>query len=127
MFVALFNAILVCIVEKTATGNAKDVVALSVSGTIMVTKRFTLCTAEDSVLAQQFDDSEWTEQGGNAPRVNEWTPDQMSVWSKSIYGFPEEASSILHENEITGGELPALNIDGLKMMGLEELGLCAYY
>jgi hypothetical protein len=101
MFVALFNAILVCIVEKTATGNAKDVVALSVSGTIMVTKRSTLCTAEDSVLAQQFDDSEWTEQGCNAPRVNEWMPDQMSVWAKSIYGLPEEVSSILHENEMS--------------------------
>ena len=93
----------------------------------MVTKLFTLCTAEDSVLAQQFDDSVWSEQGCNVPRVNEWTPDQMSVWAKSIYGLPEEVSSILHETEITGGELPALNIAGLKMMGLEELGLCAYY
>ncbi len=70
--------------NKFASGDTKDVVALNVSGTIMVTMRSTLCTAEDSVLAQQFDDSKWTEQGCNAPRVNEWTPDQVSTWAESI-------------------------------------------
>jgi hypothetical protein len=36
------------------------VVMLNDSGTVMVTKRSTLGTAEDSVLAHQFDDSKWT-------------------------------------------------------------------
>ena len=45
-----------------ASGNAKDVVVLNVSGTTMATKRLTLQAVEDSVLAQQFDDSKWTEQ-----------------------------------------------------------------
>ena len=39
-------------VDKFATGDAKDVVVLNVSGTVMTTKRCTLCTVEDSVLAQ---------------------------------------------------------------------------
>ena len=56
-------------IEKYASGDVKDVVALNVSGTMMITARSTLCVAEDSVLAQQFDDSKWTEQG---PRVEEW-------------------------------------------------------
>jgi len=81
-------------IEKFASGDTKDVVALNVSGTIMVTMRSTLCTAKDSVLAQQFDDSKWTEQGCNAPRVNEWMPDQVSTWAKSVDGLPEDVSII---------------------------------
>jgi hypothetical protein len=62
-------------IKKYASGDAKDVIALNVSGTMMVTTRSTLCTIQDSVLAQQFDDSKWTEQGYNGPPVCEWTPD----------------------------------------------------
>ena len=112
-------------IDKFASGDTKDVVALNVSGTIMVTMRSTLCTAEDSVLAQQFDDSKWTEQGCNAPRVNEWMPDQVSTWAKSIGGIQEDVSRILENNNINGWELLALNIDGLKMMGIGRAGtLC---
>ncbi|KAL3770131.1 hypothetical protein ACHAW5_009672 [Stephanodiscus triporus] len=67
-------------IEKLfASGDAKDVVVLNVSGAVMVTTRSTLCTAEDFVLAQQFDDSEWTEQGCNGPEVKEWTSDEVGV------------------------------------------------
>ncbi|KAL3768632.1 hypothetical protein ACHAW5_004327 [Stephanodiscus triporus] len=83
-------------IEKFASGDAKDVVALNVTGTIMVTKRSTLCTVEDSALAQQFDDSKWTEQGCNAPRVMEWTPDEVSTWAKSIHGLTEDVSVMLN-------------------------------
>jgi hypothetical protein len=88
----------------------------------MVTKRSTLCTAKDSALAQQFDDSKWTEQGCHAPRVNEWTPDEVSTWAKSDDGLPEEVSIILYDNEITGRELLALTRDDLKMMGMKRVG-----
>jgi hypothetical protein len=112
-------------VDKFATGDAKDVVVLNVSGTVMTTKRCTLCTVEDSALAQQFDDSKWTEQGCNSPRVKEWTPEEVSTWAKSIDGLPEEVSVTLYENEITGKELLALSIEGLKMIGIERAGtLC---
>jgi hypothetical protein len=112
-------------VDKFATGDAKDVVVLNVSGTGMTTKRCTLCTVDDSVLAQQFNDSKWTEQGCNSPRVKEWTPDEVSTWAKSINSLPDEMSVILYENEITGDELLALSIEGLKMIGIERAGtLC---
>jgi hypothetical protein len=112
-------------VDKFATGDAKDVVVLNVNGTVMTTKRCTLCTVEDSVLAQQFDDSKWTEQGCNSPRVKEWTPDEVSTWAKSINGLPDEVSVILYDNEITGKELLALSIEGLKIIGIERAGtLC---
>ena len=65
-------------IEKLfASGDAKDVVVLNVSGAVMVTTRSTLCTAEDFVLAHQLDDSEWTEQGCNGPEVKEWTSDEV--------------------------------------------------
>jgi hypothetical protein len=112
-------------VDKFATGDAKDVVVLNVSGTIMTTKRCTLCTVDDSVLAQQFNDSKWTEQGCNSPRVKEWTPDEVSTWAKSINSLPDEVSVILYENEITGEELLALCRDDLKAMGIERVGTLA--
>jgi hypothetical protein len=111
--------------NKFATGDAKDVVVLNVSGTMMNTKRCTVCTVEDSVLAQQFNDSKWTEQGCNSPRVKEWTPDEVSTWAKSIDGIPEEVSVTLYENEITGKELLALCRDDLKTMGIERVGTLA--
>jgi hypothetical protein len=112
-------------IEKFACGDVKDTIALNVSGTMMATTRSTLCVAEDSVLAQQFDDSKWTEQGCSGRRVKEWTPDEVNIWAKSIDGLPEDVSIILYENKITGQELLALSIDGLKMMGIERAGtLC---
>jgi hypothetical protein len=112
-------------VDKFATGDAKDVVVLNVSGTVMTTKRCTLCTVEDSVLAQQFNDSKWTEQGCNFPRGKEWTPDEVSTWAKSIDVLPVEVSVTLYENEITGKELLALCRDDLKTMGIDRVGTLA--
>jgi hypothetical protein len=112
-------------IEKFASGNAKDVVVLNVSGSVMVTTRSTLCTAENSALAQQFDDSKWTEQGCNGPHVKEWTPDEVGDWTKNIEGIQEDVSSILKENKISGRELLSLSLGGLKMMGIERAGtLC---
>jgi hypothetical protein len=112
-------------IEKFASGDVKDVVVLNVSGAIMVTTRSTLCTAEDSVLAQQFNDSKWTEQGCNGPHVKEWTPDEVGDWAKNIEGLHEDVGSILRENKTTGRELLSLNLDGLKMIGIERAGtLC---
>jgi len=112
-------------VATFASGEVKDIVALNVSGTMMITKRSTLCIAEDSVLAQQFDDSKWTEQGCSALRVKEWTPNNVSDWAENIEGIQEGVGNILKENAINGRELLALNMEGLKMIGIERAGtLC---
>jgi flagellar motor switch/type III secretory pathway protein FliN len=112
-------------IDKFATGDTKDVIVLNVSGTVMTTKRCTLCAVEDSVLAQQFDDSKWTEQGCNSPCVKEWTPEEVSTWAKSINHFPVEVSVTLYENKITGEELLALRRDDLKTIGIERVGTLA--
>ena len=104
-----------------ATGNTKDVVKLNVSGTLMSTRRATLMIAEDSVLAQQFDDSKWTVQG-SFPPVKAWTPDEVSNWVKDIEGIPDDVGSLFLENEINGSELLALDKEGLKMLGVKRVG-----
>ena len=53
------------------SGDKRDIITLNVGGTMMATKRATLMVAEDSVLAQQFDDSKWMEQGNNNLQVKE--------------------------------------------------------
>jgi len=108
-------------IEALATGNTKDVVKLNVSGTLMSTRRATLMIAEDSVLAQQFDDSKWTVQG-SFPPVKAWTPDKVSNWVKDIEGIPDDVGSLFLENEINGSELLALDKEGLKMLGVKRVG-----
>lgn len=112
-------------IDKFALGDAKDIVTLNVSGTLMVTRRTTLCIIKDSVLAQQFDDSKWTEQAYSGSRVKNWSPDEVSAWAKNIEGIQENVYSVFKQNKITGCELLALNMDGLKMLGIERAGtLC---
>ena len=102
------------------SGDAKDVVSLNVSGTTMATKRSTLQTAEDSVLAQQFDDSKWKQ--GNLPCVKDWKPPDVSRWAKSIDNISDEVVDIFMKNELKGNELLALGIEGLKMLGIKRTG-----
>ena len=110
-------------IDSFASGDEKDLVTLDVSGTVMVTKRASLQVIEDSVLAQQFDDTKWTEQGnGNAPKVKEWTPDDVTNWVKQIEGVPDDVAGLFRENAINGLELLALDKDGLKMLGVERVG-----
>ena len=110
-------------IDSFASGDEKDLITLDVSGTVMVTKRATLRIIEDSVLAQQFDDTKWTEQGnGISPKVKEWTPDDVTNWVKQIEGVPDDVASLFRENEINGLELLALNESGLKMLGVERVG-----
>ena len=110
-------------IDSFADGDEKDLTTLDVSGTIMVTKRATLRVIEDSVLAQQFDDTKWTVQGnGKGPKVKEWTPDDVANWVKQIEGVPDDVASLFRENAINGLELLALDKDGLKMLGVERVG-----
>eukprot|EP00580_Thalassiosira_gravida_P014195 CAMPEP_0201682104 /NCGR_PEP_ID=MMETSP0494-20130426/51449_1 /ASSEMBLY_ACC=CAM_ASM_000839 /TAXON_ID=420259 /ORGANISM="Thalassiosira gravida, Strain GMp14c1" /LENGTH=801 /DNA_ID=CAMNT_0048165861 /DNA_START=4489 /DNA_END=6894 /DNA_ORIENTATION=- len=104
-----------------ASGDAKDVVTLNVSGVSMVTKRSTLQVVKDSVLAHQFDDTKW-KQGCDTPRVKEWSPDEVNVWIHKIPGIPNDVVDIFKENEITGYELLALKREGLAMIGITRPG-----
>jgi len=109
-------------ITSFTSGGTKDIVTLNVSGTTMVTKRATLCSVEESSLAQQFDDTKWTEQGSSTNRVKAWTPNEVCDWATKIDDISDEVAHIFVENEITGNELLALNIDGLKMIGIERAG-----
>ena len=112
-------------ITSFTSGETKDIITLNVSGTTMVTKRSTLCIAEESSLAQQFDDTKWTEQGCNNLRVKEWTSDEVTSWVGKIEGIPSEVSTAFKENEITGRELLTLKMEGLKMLGITRTGtLC---
>ena len=75
-----------------------------------------------SLLAQQFDDTKWTEQGYNTPRVKEWTPDEVYAWAKKIDGISDEVAIIFVENDIIGNELLALTKDGLIELGITRTG-----
>jgi hypothetical protein len=103
-------------------GSNEDIISLNVSGTIMTTTRATLRIIEDSVLAQQFDDTKWTEQGHNKLRANEWTQEEVATWVRSIKDVPDEVAKLFRDNEIKGSELLALSEFGLKEMGVERVG-----
>eukprot|EP00986_Skeletonema_menzelii_P002384 scaffold647_cov150-Skeletonema_menzelii.AAC.31 len=110
------------LIESLGSKDPNNVVMLNVSGTMMATSRAALLLCEDSVLAQQFDDSKWTEQGSVSPRVKDWTPDDVTSWVKSIKDVPGEIATLFWENEIKGSELLALNERGLEMIGVKRAG-----
>jgi len=105
-----------------ASGEGKELITLNVSGTIMVTKRSTLQVADDSVLARQFDDTKWTEQGCTNLRVKEWSPDEVSDWVANIAHIPDDVAALFIEHEVSGSELIALNEFGLKEIGVKRAG-----
>jgi hypothetical protein len=111
-------------IESFGSGDTNDLVVLNVSGTMMAASRATLLICEDSVLAQQFDDTKWTEQGSAsaAPRVKDWTPDEVTNWVKGLKDIPDDVATLFWENDIKGSELLALDKDGLKMIGVKRAG-----
>jgi hypothetical protein len=109
-------------VDSFASGDKKDVITLDVSGTMMATQRDTLQVIESSVLAQQFDDTKWTEQGDNKMRVKEWTQAEVCDWVAKIEGMQEDVSRLFEENNINGSELLALNEFGMEKMGVKRVG-----
>ncbi len=109
-------------INSFMSGCTSDIITLNVSGTMMATKRATLQVLDDSMLAQQFDDTKWTEQGCDSMRVKEWTPTEVSNWTKSVKGMQEDVSNLFIENSINGIELLALDRDGLKDIGVKRVG-----
>ena len=115
-------------IEAFASGDGIDnIVTLNVSGTLMATSRETLLLCKESVLAQQFVDSKWTEQGRctDLSHVKGWSPDDVTNWVKSLEDVPDDVATLFWENEIKGSELLALSENGLKMIGVKRAGtLC---
>ena len=109
-------------IDSIGSGDTNDIVMLNVSGTRMTTNRAVLMYAEDSVLAQQFDDTKWTEQGCKDMRVKDWEPDEVVKWVKRIKDIPDTVAELFIENEITGSELISLDKEGLKMLGVTRVG-----
>eukprot|EP00985_Skeletonema_marinoi_P013558 scaffold6746_cov73-Skeletonema_marinoi.AAC.6 len=114
--------------ESFASGCTSDIVMLNVSGTMMVTKRATLLVVEESMLAQQFDDSKWTEQGSSKSQVKQWTTEEVVEWVSTVEGIQDDVSNLFMENKINGSELLALDKDGLQMIGVKRVGtLCLLF
>jgi hypothetical protein len=109
-------------INAFTSGERKDIISLNVSGTIMVTKRSTLQVTEDSVLARQFDDTKWTEQGFSNQRVRQWSPDDVAGWIAKIAHIPDDVSALFIEHGVSGCELIALNAFGLKDIGVKRAG-----
>eukprot|EP00984_Skeletonema_dohrnii_P019453 scaffold9295_cov75-Skeletonema_dohrnii-CCMP3373.AAC.4 len=115
-------------IESFVSGCTSDIVMLNVSGTMMATKRATLLVVEESMLAQQFDDSKWTEQGSNKSQVKQWTTEDVVEWVSTVEGIQDDVSNLFTENKINGSELLALDKDGLQMIGVKRVGtLCLLF
>ena len=105
-----------------AGGASKDSIFLNVSGTEITTKRSTLQCCEESVLARQFDDSIWTNQGSSST-ISQWKNQQVLSWISSIDGVTKEIVQSFQKNEITGAQLLALGKEGLDDLGIKQKGV----
>lgn len=80
------------------------------------------------MLAQQFDDSKWTEQGSSKSQVKQWTTEEVVEWVSTVEGIQDDVSNLFMENKINGSELLALDKDGLQMIGVKRVGtLCLLF
>lgn len=111
-------------VSAFANGDSNDVITLNVSGVTMTTKRASLRIVEDSVLAQQFDDSKWTKQECKSFRAKGWTHDEVIAWVRGLEGVPGYVVDLFKDNEITGKELLALgaSTSRMKFLGVKGTG-----
>lgn len=105
-----------------AGGTSKDTIFLNVSGTEMATKRSSLQCCEESVLARQFDDSIWTNQGSDSTAISR-SNEQVVSWISSVDGVTEDLLETFHNNKITGSQLLALGKDGLEDLGVKQKGV----
>ena len=55
--------------------------------------------------------------------MKEWTPGDVYAWAKQIDDISDEVAIMFEENDITGNQLLALNMEGLKMIGIERAGI----
>jgi len=104
-------------------GSTEDIVNLNVSGTKMSTKRSTLRLHKDSVLARQFDNTVWTQQGANKNiPIKEWNHEQVVQWAKKRKEIPDEVAEIFEKNKINGMELLAFGREDLRELGINRTG-----
>lgn len=103
-------------IDTFACGETKDIIKFNVSGTVITTERNTLQVFPESVLARQFDDTTWTESNC----VRDWTPEDVNSWVEKLEGVPDDAAEKIKQEEITGGELLSLGLEGLKMIGIRR-------
>jgi len=111
-------------VDTFATGESEDIVQFNVSGEHMAVKRSTLGLCRDSVLAKQFDDPLW-KQNGNLGSVEHWDFEQVATWASETKNIPDEVTQKLSENKIKGYELLLFGRDDLKEIGITRPGTLA--
>ncbi|KAL7546509.1 hypothetical protein ACHAWF_009842, partial [Thalassiosira exigua] len=104
-----------------ASGKPQDVVTLNVCGSIMVTKRSTLQLCGESVLASKFSDEEQVS-SGTSKSIKEWDHKDVVAWLKQLEGISESVVKDFEDNQVTGHELLALGVEGLKDFGVTRKG-----
>eukprot|EP00804_Cyclotella_cryptica_P029138 CCRYP_005305-RA/>CCRYP_005305-RA protein AED:0.32 eAED:0.32 QI:309/1/1/1/0.66/0.5/4/823/587 len=105
-----------------ASGASKDTIFLNVTGTEMATKRATLQSCEESVLARQFDDSVWKNPGSKLT-ISTWTHEKVLSWLSGVDGVTDEIMDSFEKNKITGPQLLALGKEGLDDLGVKQKGV----
>ena len=95
-----------------------DMVKLNVCGTTMMTHRSTLRQVKESVLASQFDDSKWTQEGSSMTSPKVWTPSEVEGWVRDLDGIHDNVVEIFEKNAVTGLKLINLGKDELYKLGI---------
>mmetsp|Transcript_4429 Transcript_4429/g.7734 ORF Transcript_4429/g.7734 Transcript_4429/m.7734 type:complete len:613 (-) Transcript_4429:273-2111(-) len=116
------------IVSRISSGRTEDIVHLNVSGVRILTRRSTLGIYEDSVLAKQFNDPKWMQQGNESKiitEVEEWSCEEVSEWVEGIKGVPNQVAETIRTEQVTGAEILAMKRDDFKDIGINRAGTLA--
>ena len=93
---------------------------LNVCGTLMSTRLQTLLLSKDFALASKF--SSLVNESSNSKAIKEWSPKDVVAWLSKLEGIPESVVKDFEDNQVTGRELVALGVEGLKDFGVARKG-----
>lgn len=102
-------------------GTPGDIVALNVSGSIMIVDKSILVQHKKSELAAKVINPKRKTEAANAitiKPIKSWSHEDVVAWMNGLDGVPESVVSVFEENEVAGRELLALGKEGMIDLGV---------
>ena len=91
----------------------ENIVWISVSGTLMATRRSTLRLWKVHVFTEQFGNPLWVHNDNTTP-VKQWNFEEFAKWVTAIEGMPDNLDATSAENKTNGAAMLAMKEEKLK-------------
>jgi hypothetical protein len=88
----------------------------------MATRRSTLQLISESRLATQFSNTELETQEADSKPLQDWNYEDVVAWLNQVEGISEAIVKEFSDNQVSGRELLAFDMEALKDFGVKQKG-----